>query len=228
MIIFVYLIGMFNIALAHLLNLIMNEHIIRYFLEPKGNAQAKKAAEAEEKRLAAIEAKQEAAERSAELARQRKEEAEEKRQAAAEAAQFKKEQQEAKRAEAAEAAQLKKEEQEAKRAEAAQAKAAQAEQTVKQAKPGATISLFGFGQKKSEDDEPAAGGGTTKQKSGKVLSAAPRGVPTISNWKENRDGSVSGFIFGSPNFEEGESVTTSALIIDAADGIVVQTGSGSR
>jgi len=88
--------------------------------------------------------------------------------------------------------------------------------------------LFGFGQKESGSDSLAVQANGVKKKAQRVLSTAPRGVPTISNWKINRDGSVSGFIFGSPNFDEGESVTTSPLLDDALEGVVAQTGSGSR
>lgn len=58
---------------------------------------------------------------------------------------------------------------------------------------------------------------------------APKGVPSLSGWKENRDGSVSGLISGSPNFNEGERITTSPIQSGRLeDGQVVQTGSGSK
>lgn len=58
---------------------------------------------------------------------------------------------------------------------------------------------------------------------------APRGVPSLVNWRKNRDGSVTGFITGSPNFEEGEKITTSPIASgEISDGNVVQTGSGSK
>ena len=49
------------------------------------------------------------------------------------------------------------------------------------------------------------------------------------NWRKNRDGIVTGFISGSPAFEEGERITTSPIANgDISAGEVVQTGSGSR
>ena len=103
-------------------------------------------------------------------------------------------------------------------------KASKAEQSVKAASPGATISLFGFGQK-------SAGATTTAAPSTPASKAkpAPRGVPTISKWRENRDGSISGFISGSAAFVDGDAITTSAIAKgEVVGGNVVQTGSGSR
>lgn len=58
----------------------------------------------------------------------------------------------------------------------------------------------------------------------------PKGVPVMSKFKKNRDGSITGFISGSKNFEEGEKITTSKLapgqVIEA--GNVIQTISGSK
>merc|ERR1712160_147630 len=62
----------------------------------------------------------------------------------------------------------------------------------------------------------------------KILAKAPRGVPVISNWKKERDGGISGRIFGSPQFEEGEFVSTSPITSEAADGALVTTESGSK
>jgi len=58
---------------------------------------------------------------------------------------------------------------------------------------------------------------------------APKGVPSLSNWQKNRDGSVTGLIGGSPNFNEGERITTSPIESGKLeDGQVVKTGSGSK
>ena len=58
---------------------------------------------------------------------------------------------------------------------------------------------------------------------------APKGVPTISGWKLNRDGSISGRISGSSNFRDGEQVTTSPIAQGRIEsGSTVKTGSGSR
>lgn len=58
---------------------------------------------------------------------------------------------------------------------------------------------------------------------------APRGVPTVSKWRKNRDGSITGFITGSATFDENEKITTSAIVKgDFSKGSVVQTQSGSK
>ena len=84
---------------------------------------------------------------------------------------------------------------------------------------GATISLFGFGGGKS-DDAPTVS--TT------ASSVAPRGVPVISQWRQERDGSITGSISGSSAFKNGDPVTTSPIKGNAVGGTVVSTKSGSR
>ena len=79
------------------------------------------------------------------------------------------------------------------------------------------MGFFGFGGEQT-DQKPVA----------KSVSAAPRGVPTISRWRKNRDGSIKGEIYGSRAFGEGESVTTSPITTEPVDGAVVQTTSGSK
>lgn len=99
----------------------------------------------------------------------------------------------------------------------AKKKAAEEKQRLRetnQAKPGATISLglFGLGQASKSA----------------MSSAAPQGVPTLSSWKQNRDGSVSGLISGSSSFRNGESITTSPIRGSVVGGSVVSTISGSK
>jgi len=58
---------------------------------------------------------------------------------------------------------------------------------------------------------------------------APKGVPTMTRWKLNSDGSIRGNISGSPNFRDGEQVTTSMITKGRIDqGEIVTTGSGSQ
>jgi hypothetical protein len=79
-------------------------------------------------------------------------------------------------------------------------------------------------QRQREAVAKAAPGATIKK-----LARAPKGVPTIKNWRQRRDGGVSGLIFGSPNFEDGERIETTKIISDSVEnGVIVQTGSGSR
>lgn len=94
-----------------------------------------------------------------------------------------------------------------------------AEKAISKAKPGATISLgFLFGQKQDKESSTTS-----------ASTAAPRGVPTITRWRQNRDGSISGFISGSNSFKDGESITTSPLRTKSPEGeSVVSTISGSK
>lgn len=106
-----------------------------------------------------------------------------------------------------------------------------AEEVLKKARPQATISLFGlFGGDSptpAPKIPPPSAASTKNQPRRKKK--APRGVPTISRWRKNRDGSVTGFITGSPSFSEGERITTSPITGGSpAAGEVVKTGSGSR
>ena len=109
------------------------------------------------------------------------------------------------------------------------AKKQQAQQTVTQAKKGATISLFGIGQKQESAPAPAPAPAPAKKQQQKSKPVAPRGVPTVSPWKLNGDGSISGVIRGSPNFRDGERITTSPIAQGRIEsGAVVKTGSGSQ
>merc|ERR1711957_248882 len=164
----------------------------------------------------------------ASAAEAKKRQAEEKRQATADAAEEKKREATEKRVAQAEARALAAEEKKA--GVEAKKKQVSARQAVAQAKPSATISLFGFGQ----SPVPKTSGKVAPQKADKTLpkpktrNKAPRGVPAISNWRQNRDGSISGRVFGSPLFDEGETITTSPITSDAIDGALVQTLSGSK
>jgi Multidrug resistance efflux pump len=95
-----------------------------------------------------------------------------------------------------------------------------AEKLISSARPGATISLglMGFGQKKEPSTSPSS-----------ASTGAPPGVPNIRKWSQNRDGSISGFIYGSPAFKDGESITTSPIRTkNPAEKSVVTTISGSK
>ena len=131
-----------------------------------------------------------------------------------------------------------------------------AKEAVAKSKPRSTFSLFGLGGDASSSDEADSGPSPVAQKKApakiapkkpvamkkpvakkapppKKLSPvakakAPRGVPTLTKWKANRDGSVTGIISGSSSFPDGERVTTSPLQNEAKAGTVVKTGSGSQ
>ena len=104
------------------------------------------------------------------------------------------------------------------------ARAKKAVESVEEAKPGATISLgffnFGSGEQSAANDGIAS--------TPRTLAKAPRGVPSLSNWRQNRNGSLAGNISGSRAYADGESITTSSITSEPIDGTVVQTTSGSR
>jgi hypothetical protein len=101
-----------------------------------------------------------------------------------------------------------------------EAKAAQ--EAVEKAKPRSTFSLFGLGFGEADEGLPPA---VAEPKA----KTAPRGVPIISRWKKNFDGSITGIISGSKAFDDGERVTTSIIKNGTiAKNEVVVTGSGSK
>jgi hypothetical protein len=56
----------------------------------------------------------------------------------------------------------------------------------------------------------------------------PKGIPTLRKWRQNKDGSISGRIFGSKGFKENEFVTTSPMMGEPVANSVARTISGSR
>lgn len=99
-----------------------------------------------------------------------------------------------------------------------------AERSLEQAKSRKTMSLgslFGFG---SDDGPNQESYPVPKKENAK----APSGVPVISFWRQNNDGSITGKISGSSMFTDGEVVTTSPIQKGAKPSSVVKTSSGSR
>ena len=130
-------------------------------------------------------------------------------------------------------------------------------EAVAKSKPRSTFSLFGLGGGASSINEADSGPSPVTQKKAPAKIApkkpvgkkkpvarkspppkkaapvstakAPRGVPTLTKWKKNRDGSVTGIISGSSSFPDGERVTTSPIKQgNYAKNEVVTTGSGSK
>ena len=62
----------------------------------------------------------------------------------------------------------------------------------------------------------------------KEASVPPAAIPTITNWKRNSDGSVSGFVYGSQYYLDGDDITTSPLTTKAKGDAIVTTSSGSK
>jgi hypothetical protein len=108
-----------------------------------------------------------------------------------------------------------------------QRKMQQAEQTISKSPRGVTVSLFGFGAPQSDESSTVSTiVPTVSLKS--ATTAPPRGVPVISRWKQERDGSITGVITGSATLNDGDRVTTSPIKGSAIGGSVVTTSSGSR
>ena len=177
---------------------------------------------AEERRREAEAKRLEEQERKEAAARARKEAEEERKEALERAAAAKRQELEERKAAAAEERQRKMEE----RMAAAEARKQQQQRASPPPPPPppkaeAPRPTFGFGLNRPpatvvEEDQP------------KLLTKAPRGVPTIANWEQNRDGSVTGFIKGSFSFGEGDGVTTSPIAGPVQEGTVVTTASGSQ
>ena len=53
-------------------------------------------------------------------------------------------------------------------------------------------------------------------------------VPTLTNWMQNPDGSITGRVANSPNFRNGTKITTSPVRKGVRKGAVIKTGSGSQ
>ena len=109
-----------------------------------------------------------------------------------------------------------------KKQEAEERRAAAMGEKQSEAQPRSTFNLFG-----GLPATPATPAATPAAQT-KAVSVAPKGVPSIRNWRQNPDGSITGQIFESPAFPDGEEITTSPIKGAGADGIVVQTNSGSR
>ncbi|GAX22994.1 hypothetical protein FisN_15Hh109 [Fistulifera solaris] len=102
--------------------------------------------------------------------------------------------------------------------------------TLAKAASRATINLLGLKNLDNEQSLPKQKGLPAKPpKRPPSASKAPAGVPTLSRWRENADGSVTGNVSGSRNFTDGEKITTSKIARgNFASGEIVVTGSGSK
>lgn len=104
--------------------------------------------------------------------------------------------------------------------------------TLAKAASRATINLLGLTDFDKEGSSPRSQ--VTKSPTASPTipvprSKAPVGVPTLSRWRKNPDGSVTGNVSGSSNFTNGEKITTSKIVKGSfASGEIVVTGSGSR
>ena len=98
-----------------------------------------------------------------------------------------------------------------------------------------TKSMFSFGGTKKVTKPPPTTlkpAAAARQQKKKVVAPKKKkvigGVPELSKWKQNKDGSITGFISNSPSFFTGTRITTSSIPKGAKSGSTVRTGSGSR
>ena len=56
-------------------------------------------------------------------------------------------------------------------------------------------------------------------------SPAPADLPTLGGHERNEDGSLTGFVFGSKTYRDGESIVTSAVVQADDDQVVTESGS---
>jgi len=82
--------------------------------------------------------------------------------------------------------------------------------------------------KPAENGVPKSIDGKKKKFVAPAKPALKDGIPIISNWEREADGSITGKISNSPNFRNGEVITTSPARGVAKSGKVVVTGSGSK
>ena len=88
-------------------------------------------------------------------------------------------------------------------------------------KPRSTFSLFDLWQGFGEDNK-------TKSPASNGLKA-PNGVPMLSGWNTNKDGSITGIIYGSRTLDDGALITTSPIVEGQLKrNEIVKTASGSR
>ena len=202
-------------------------------------AQAKARQQAAEERKAAAAAQAEAQRQAAEekqaaaaaAAEARRQAAEERKAAAAAQAEARRQAAEEKKAAAAAQAEARRQAAEERKAkqQALASKAESAVDAMDKSSSKGTFSLFGLiGQNSSDDDGSPAPAAPKRQPVRAASKSAPRGVPTLERWRQNRNGSIAGYIKGSSSFSDGEFVTTSPIVNDAIGGTVVQTASGSR
>ena len=78
--------------------------------------------------------------------------------------------------------------------------------------------------------KPAVGNkfGGVARAAGSKPAAKNDGIPVLSNWKQEADGSVTGSISNSKVFRNGQKITTSPVRRGAKAGTVVTTSSGSK
>ena len=87
----------------------------------------------------------------------------------------------------------------------------------RESKPRPTFSLFDLFGKSDQTKNRQTGGKT-----------GPGGVPMLSKWNANPDGTITGIVSGSPHLNDGDMVTTSPIVsgtVKQYEKVVTETGS---
>jgi hypothetical protein len=58
--------------------------------------------------------------------------------------------------------------------------------------------------------------------------AGDENIPSLVEWIQNEDGTITGFVNNKEGFEDGTQITTSPVKLDAKTGMIVQTRGGSK
>lgn len=96
----------------------------------------------------------------------------------------------------------------------------------KKSKPRPTMMLESLSDvEKRKSGRRSSGQGKNQQVS---IPSVPVGTPVLYEWIQNADGSISGFIRGSSNFQDGATISTSSVELGAREGTTVTTVSGSQ
>lgn len=99
------------------------------------------------------------------------------------------------------------------------------------------FTFLGQGQRKTPEIKASGNGKTsaTATVSSRSLSSMLFGslgdspkIPTLSNWEQNKDGSITGYVFNRIGFRDGTLVTTSPIKGPARPGRVITTTTGSK
>eukprot|EP00529_Nitzschia_sp_RCC80_P016631 CAMPEP_0113484592 /NCGR_PEP_ID=MMETSP0014_2-20120614/24041_1 /TAXON_ID=2857 /ORGANISM="Nitzschia sp." /LENGTH=656 /DNA_ID=CAMNT_0000378199 /DNA_START=480 /DNA_END=2450 /DNA_ORIENTATION=+ /assembly_acc=CAM_ASM_000159 len=95
--------------------------------------------------------------------------------------------------------------------------------------PAPTRSTFSiFGSPKPASKTATKKSATKVAAKKKTAAVAKSSTPTLSNWVQNDDGSLTGKVSNSKNYRNGTKITTSPVRKGVRKGSVVKTGSGSQ
>ena len=106
----------------------------------------------------------------------------------------------------------------------------------KEISPSSPLAFFGQGagktfkkKKKTSDSLDGAPTGPSSRVSTKMFGKSKgTTIPSLSNWEQNKDGSITGYVANRIGFKDGTLITTSPVKTRARAGRIVTTTGGSR